>query len=114
MGQLSVDDVTSVLNRASIVLVPSRAIEGFSLVALEAAHLGRPVIGTRVGGLTETIEDDVTGAIVPPDDPAAMAAAIKRLLDPLRGTLGHRASSGGGWRARKPCLSRRWQSRFRP
>jgi type III pantothenate kinase len=41
---------------------------------------GRPVIATGVGGLVEAIEDDVTGLLVAPGDPGAMAAAIQALL----------------------------------
>ena len=48
--------------------MPSRTIEGFSLVVLEAAYLARPVVASRVGGLPETIEDGLTGVLVPPDD----------------------------------------------
>ena len=81
MGRLSAAGVLAAMNAASAVVVPSRTTEGFSLVALEAAHAARPVIATGVGGLAETVQDGVTGLIVPPDDPAALAAAINRLLD---------------------------------
>ena len=43
------------------------------------AH-GRPVVATAVGGLAEAVEDGVTGLLVPPRDPAALRAAIERLL----------------------------------
>jgi len=85
VGQLPADGVMSVLNDASVVLVPARTMEGFSLVALEAAQMGRPVVASSVGGLAETVEDGVTGMIVPPEDPAALAAAAETLLrDPER------------------------------
>jgi glycosyltransferase involved in cell wall biosynthesis len=85
LGSLPRDEILREISHASMVLVPSRTIEGFSLVALEAAHLGRPVVATRVGGLPETIEDGLTGLLVPPDDADALAAAVDRLLaDPMR------------------------------
>ena len=74
------DDILREISAASVVVVPSRTIEGFSLVALEAAHLGRPVVATRVGGLSETVEDGLTGLLVPPDDADALATAIRHLL----------------------------------
>ena len=85
LGALTRDDILREISAASVVVVPSRTIEGFSLVALEAAHLGRPVVATRVGGLPETVEDGLTGLLVPPDDADALATAIRHLLaDPTR------------------------------
>ncbi|AFV10476.1 glycosyl transferase [Thermacetogenium phaeum DSM 12270] len=67
-------------------LVISSLSEGFGLTALEAAALGKPVIATRVGALPEIIEDGVTGLLVPPADPGALARAMLRLLeDPAEG-----------------------------
>jgi glycosyltransferase involved in cell wall biosynthesis len=75
--------------RASVVCVPSRR-EGYGMTAREAMAYGRPVVATGVGGLRDAIEDGVTGVMVPPRDPAALRAALGRLLaDPaLRGELG--------------------------
>lgn len=81
LGRVSHDRVRSLMNDASIVLVPSRHTEGFSLAALEAAHAARPVIASSTGGLGDTIEDGVTGVLVPPDRPVALARAIARVLD---------------------------------
>jgi glycosyltransferase involved in cell wall biosynthesis len=80
LGTLSHDALVHEISEASVVLVPSKTIEGFSLVALEAAHLGRPVVATRVGGLPETVEDGRTGVLVPPNDPERLATAIDSLL----------------------------------
>jgi glycosyltransferase involved in cell wall biosynthesis len=80
LGTLTHDEMLQQIAAASVVLVPSRTIEGFSLVALEAAHLGRPVVATRVGGLPETVEDGLTGLLVPPDDAKQLATAIGDLL----------------------------------
>jgi glycosyltransferase involved in cell wall biosynthesis len=65
--------------------------EGFSLPAIEAMACGVPLVATTGGALPEVVgTDGVTGLLVAPDDPGALAAAIARLLDDadLRRTLG--------------------------
>lgn len=50
--------------------------------ALQVAYsFGRPVIATRVGGLPEAVDEGQSGLLVPPQDPAALAAAMRHLLD---------------------------------
>jgi glycosyltransferase involved in cell wall biosynthesis len=67
------------------VVAPSRR-EGLGLLALEAIALGRPVVASNVGGLPEVVSDGADGALVPPDDPAALATALARFdLRPPRG-----------------------------
>jgi glycosyltransferase involved in cell wall biosynthesis len=75
--------------RAAVVVVPSRR-EGYGMVAREAMAYGRPVVATAVGGLVDAVEDGVTGVLVPPGDPAALRAALVRLLGDatLRAGLG--------------------------
>ena len=68
------------LMRAADVFVLSSRGEGLSLSLLEALAVGTPTVITRVGGLPEAIEDGVSGLIVDPDDPPALAAAIRTLL----------------------------------
>lgn len=83
------------LEAAAAVVVPSRG-EGFGMVALEAMERGRAVIAARVGGLPELVEDGVSGLVVPPEDPAALAAALLELArDPAR-----TAAMGAAARAR--------------
>ena len=53
--------------------------EGLGVAALEAMAAGKAVVATRVGGLSESVLDGVTGFLVPPRDPAALAAAIAKL-----------------------------------
>jgi glycosyltransferase involved in cell wall biosynthesis len=67
------------------VLVVSSTSEGSSIVAMEAMALGRPVVGTAVGGVPEVIAEGETGLVVPPGDPQALAEAVGSLLaDPER------------------------------
>lgn len=87
-------DLPRAFAEASVVLVPSR-MDPLPLVPMEAMALGRPIVASRVGGLPEIVEDGISGMLVNPEDPLAMADATEKLLrDPsLRATLGHRAAS---------------------
>src|SRR5947208_9984374 len=95
LGTLTHVEIHREISTASVVVVPSRTIDGFSLVALEAAHLARPVVASRVGGLPETIEDGRTGVLVPPGDADLLAEAIADLL------ADHARAIGMGEQARR-------------
>ena len=72
-------DVPALLAAADVVVVPSRW-EGQPLIVQEALRAGRPLVASQVGGVPELTGGD--GAVlVPPRDPAALAAAVTRLLD---------------------------------
>lgn len=73
-------EIYDTLNQATAVLATSRTEEAFGLVPLEAAWMERPAIATRVGGLPEVVEHGVTGFLVPPDDPPALARTMAELL----------------------------------
>ncbi len=75
--------------RAAVVVCPSHR-EGYGVVAREAMAYGRPVVAAAVGGLTDAVEDGVTGLLVPPRNPAVLRTALEGLLaDPvLRSRLG--------------------------
>ena len=73
-------DIKGFLEHADICLVPSRQ-EPFGNVAVEAMLAGRPVIASRVQGLAEIVKHQENGLLVTPDDPAALASAIKQLVD---------------------------------
>ena len=73
-------DVTALLERADLLVHPSRW-EGFGLVLLEAMLASRPVVATRVSSIPEIVIDGETGALVPPEDPQALAEALVRVLD---------------------------------
>lgn len=67
--------------RASVAVVPSVWSEPQGQVAIEATLLGRAVVASDVGGLRDVVQDGVTGLMVPPGDPGALAAALDNLLD---------------------------------
>lgn len=73
-------DVVRWLNSFDIFVLPS-LFEGFGISVIESMSVGVPVIASRVGGLMEVIEDRVTGLLVPPCDPHALAESILDLLD---------------------------------
>lgn len=73
-------DVPDILRSVDLLVVASDA-EPFGLTALEAQACRTPVIGTAAGGLPEFVEHEVTGLLVPPGDPVALARAIERMLD---------------------------------
>ncbi len=96
MDDVSDSDLPAIYRKATIFVMTARAeyhagsVEGFGIVYLEASASGLPVVAARSGGAAEAVIDAETGLLVPPDDPQALAQALKRLLnDPaLRQRLG--------------------------
>ncbi|HUK58323.1 MAG TPA: glycosyltransferase family 4 protein [Stellaceae bacterium] len=76
-------DMAAAYMLADIVVSASTEPEGFGRIAVEAQAMGRPVIATAHGGALETVVPGETGWLVPPGDPAALAAAIAEALDLL-------------------------------
>jgi len=87
LGQRS--DVPRILATSDIFVLSSRW-EGLPYTIIEAMMAGLPVMATRVGGVPELVEDGVTGFLIPPKDPDALAKALQKLLnDPeLRKRMG--------------------------
>jgi glycosyltransferase involved in cell wall biosynthesis len=83
------DDIPAVTAAFDVAVLPSYR-EAQGLTILEAMALSRPVVASNVGGIPEMIEDGVTGLLVPPHDPVALAGAIVRVLrdHPLADMLG--------------------------
>lgn len=102
------DDVVPWLHAADVVVQPSR-YEGQSLVVLEAMACGRAVVATDVEGMGEALGADA-GALVPPDDPGALAEAVAaRLADP---ELADREGRAGRARAERHHDRRCWGDRL--
>jgi glycosyltransferase involved in cell wall biosynthesis len=94
-GWLPPAGMTELLERAAVFVVPSRVTphgdrDGIPNVIIEAMAAGCPVVGTAVSAIPEAVHDGVTGTIVPPDDPVAMADALQALItdEPARRRLG--------------------------
>lgn len=89
-----VDDLAATLLAADVVVHASTDAEAFGRTVIEAQAMGRPVIAADLGGPRETVEEGVTGWRVPPGDPAALAAALARVLampEPERLAIGQHA-----------------------
>ena len=69
--------VFELLSAGDAVVLPSKW-ENFPHVLVEALAVGTPVIATAAGGVTEIVQDGENGLLVPPEDPEALAAAIRR------------------------------------
>jgi glycosyltransferase involved in cell wall biosynthesis len=85
------DDIPDLLAIMDVVIHASVSPEPFGRVIMEAMSLGKPVIATDIGGVPEFVQHGVTGRLVPPCDPKALAEAMAELLrDPLeRNRLGN-------------------------
>ena len=86
----ALDDVRPAIARASVYVLPSYYREGTPRSILEAMAMGRPVITTDMPGCRETVVNGVTGYLVPPRDPDALADAMQRFVDDpsLAATMG--------------------------
>ncbi|SPA44876.1 glycosyltransferase family 4 protein [Cupriavidus taiwanensis] len=89
-SQLGVDDVVEFRGRVADVqrvyqsctatIMPS-FVEPFGMVAIESMSVGTPVIASAAGGLTEIIEDGISGILVPPGDAVALASAMREVFE---------------------------------
>ena len=75
------DDVATLLGAVDAVAVPSKRPDPFPNAALEAAAAGVPVVAAAHGGLPEMLRDGQTGVLVEPNDPLALASALRALAD---------------------------------
>lgn len=106
LGWIQPAAVPDLLNRCTLVLMPSR-YEGLPLVAVQAAWMARPIVATRVGGNAEVVLHEKTGLTIAPDDPAALAASVLRLL--ASPSAAHALGEAGREHARRvfnegPCM----------
>ena len=79
-GQLAHDDMPALYRSADVVLA-TPWYEPFGITPLEAAAAGRPLVGSAVGGLLDSVADGVTGRLVPPRDVQALVRAVREVLD---------------------------------
>src|SRR5205085_5837836 len=101
LGGVGDRDLPALYNLASVYVGASRraerlGVEGFGISLVEASACGLPVVAGNSGGIPDAVRDGETGFLVPPEDPAAFADAICRLLaDPAAakriGQAGRRA-----------------------
>ncbi len=80
-GQLPHAEALAVLATARALVVPSRWFEVFPRTIVEAYALGVPVLASRIGSLADVVEDTVTGVLVEPSQPAALAVALRTLAE---------------------------------
>jgi len=96
IGAVPDDELALLYSLGDVFVMPSRStppdVEGFGIVFLEAAACERAVVAARAGGIPDAVADGVSGLLVRPDDPEALAAAVTGLfLDPgRRAELGRR------------------------
>ncbi|MFP5021574.1 glycosyltransferase [Pseudonocardia phyllosphaerae] len=105
------DDVEDLLAGSRALVLASYAVECFPYAVLEAMAAARAVVSTDVAGLPEMVDDGVTGRLVPPHDPDALAAALVESLSPAAdgwGAAGHARAATvfpyDGWAARADAL----------
>jgi glycosyltransferase involved in cell wall biosynthesis len=81
VGRIPHEEVPAFMASLDIFCMPSRwESETFGVAAVEAEAMKVPVVATTVGGVPEAVRDGVTGILVPPNDPLALADAICSLL----------------------------------
>ena len=107
LGKLPDRDVVMAYNACDVFVMPARfehpSVEGFGLVFREANACGKPVVGSRTGGIADAIEDGRTGLLIEPDAIEALTLAVLRLLeDPsYAAQLGHQGrelvATSGTW-----------------
>ena len=75
-----VEDIKAAIKALDVLVLASAQPEPFGGVVVEAMALARPVVATGIGGSLEQVVDGVTGYLVQPGDPVAMADGIEKLL----------------------------------
>lgn len=96
-GRLTQSGVASALDDSTLLVLPSRS-EGMGRVIVEAFCRARPVVGSRVGGIPDLVQDERNGLLVEPGDTDGLADALVRVLAEreLAARLGEGAHSSAG------------------
>lgn len=79
-GYKTGDELRDIVKKCSCVVVPSEWYENCSMVVLEAMALGKPVIGARIGGIPEQVEDGVTGILFSMGNIDELTSALARIM----------------------------------
>ena len=74
------EELQELYRNATVVLIPSRVNETFPLITIEAMGMGKPVIGSKVGGMSEVIEDGINGFLVQPLDLHGWTESLMRIF----------------------------------
>ena len=108
LGAVSPDELASLYASCDLFVLPSR-FEGYGMAFAEAIAHGVPVVGTTAGALPETVPE-AAGVLVPPDDPEALATALRRLVEDSgereRLAAGARAVAFPSWREQAALFAR--------
>lgn len=80
-GRIPHSEVPAFLAAQDVLCAPTREVEPFGIVAVEAAAAGVPCVATRIGGLAETVVDGHTGVLLDPGDVDALTSCLARLAD---------------------------------
>jgi glycosyltransferase involved in cell wall biosynthesis len=98
LGTVPRSDLPRLYSSVDLLLATSYASETFGISLVEAQACGLPVVASTFGGFPEVVDEGRTGLLVPPRDPAALAAAVQALLDdPARRAA--MAAAAPGWAA---------------
>lgn len=86
VGQVSKDEVLTMMRQARALVLPSTCYEGFPMTIVEAFASGLAVVGSRIGGIASIIKEGETGWLVPPGDSRAWAEALQEAWEDTDGT----------------------------
>ena len=115
-GRVAEQELRRAYGAASVLVLPAIVdargdTEGLGVVLLEAMSYGVPVIGSDLGGITDIVVDGQTGLLVPPQDSAALAAALERLATDR--DLAKRLGEAGAGHVRRhfswPAIIAQWE-----
>jgi glycosyltransferase involved in cell wall biosynthesis len=108
LGAVPNSSMPEIYRACDVAVLPSLA-EATSIAGLEAMACGLPLVGTNVGGIPAIVADGVSGLLVPPADPDALAGALDRLVDNagLRRAMGEAGRCSAQGNFSWPIIARR-------
>lgn len=80
LGWLDGEQLRKEFRESSVLAMPSIVEEGMGMVLVEAGLMGRPVVASKIGGITDVVRHGENGLLVPPGDRDTLAAAITAVL----------------------------------